>query len=569
MLIHPDGLEVLGGTRRPNQSARPALGVGPEPTLRLYRRELTPATTVLLAFSSVREVVAADGLLAAAPEGAEAVLTCIYREVATASSFAAAALAWDDDAAAPQAPDLTVDRVAPAEVSAPQPSAAPSSAPPELLPGPAAPVAPAMSPSPFTTGAPQPPASLGLELRPPRRISSRRGRSLSISRTTGLLLITAVVALSLALLLWYFQAQAALSRESRAADLQAQAVALYEAALAAPNRAAMRQQLVQARAAAEAASAGPAAAPEAAALLHAVQERLTELDAAVPLAEPRVLVDLRQNAAGTPALRDPVLLGPALVVLDQGADQVYHLPPEAPAWPPEAPPTLPATRSASPRPLHRLLWMPQGGLWKRDTLLAFDESRALWEYNRENTTGGSGEGAWRRVPVRDAAGWAALTAAWGFGGNLYVLDAPANQAWRYVPTDTGFDSERAGALTAGDDLREAIDLAVDGDIYVLLGSGSVLKFSGGRLQAFPMDGLDRPLAGPVALFTGAGAQQVYVADNGNRRVVVFDKAGIFQRQILLPAGLPPLVDLLADEGRGLLYLVGERQVLVAPLPPGD
>lgn len=561
MLISNDGVETLSGTA--TGGSRRGLGIGREPVLRLYRRELDPSAIVLLAFSSVRSSVATAVLAEIAPDGPGAVLAQVYRNVLPGAEghFAAAVVIPEGVARFGLARPINT-------------GAHPVAAPPEgVEPASGASVASRTLAAPPI---PQLPESLGLELRSPRRIQSRRLRSLTMSPFALAVTGTILAALAVGLVLWYLQAQAATSREARHAALQREATASYEAALTAPSRDAMRQKLLQSRDVADAATTLQRDVPETATLLEAIQARLTELNAATALAEPKVLADLRLNAAVTTAFRDPVLLGPDLTVLDEGADRIYRLPAGETAWRPEAPPALTPGRGGSPRGLRRLFWMPKGGLWQHDALLAFDESRILWEYRgggsapagpapAPSPTPSGADLEWRRVPLRGAAAWEAFQGAQGFNGNLYVLDPPSSQVWRYVPTDSGFDSERTGVLTAGGDLREAVDFAVDGDIYVLLRSGKVLKFSGGRPQGYPMDGLDRRLSGPAALFTSPDARGVYVADNGNQRVVVFDKVGVFQRQVLLPDSLPPLTDLLADETRGLLYLVGGRAVVVASL----
>jgi hypothetical protein len=173
---------------------------------------------------------------------------------------------------------------------------------------------------------------------------------------------------------------------------------------------------------------------------------------------------------------------------------------------------------------------------------------------------------WVQVPLRGAAELGPIERAVGFAGNLYLLDPAASQIWRYVATDAGFDSERQGVLVAGTDIRDAVDFSLDGDVYVVTRGGKVLKFSGGRPQPFSMDGLDKPLAAPTAIMTGAEQQGVYVADAGNKRIVVFDKSGRMLRQIILSERLPTVAGVIADEARKTLYLMTDRQIVAAALP---
>jgi hypothetical protein len=286
---------------------------------------------------------------------------------------------------------------------------------------------------------------------------------------------------------------------------------------------------------------------------------LQTLDAVTPLAGARRLLDLTAAGGSPVLLRSPVFVGDALYVLDKLGDRVQQaaLAPTQGGGGAPAPTTLALLRGPGRRSLSALFWMPRGATWTRDSLLALDDGHNL----QELVPGAEA----RAVPLRGGADWGSLQAARGFGGNLYVLDPRANQVWRYVPTDNGFDSERRGALPSLD-LRDAVDLLVDGDVYVLLRTGRVLKVVSGRSVPFSLDGLDRPMTNATALAGGGANRHLYVADPGNRRIAVFDKAsGRFVRQLTLD-DLPPVHSLWVDEAAGRLLLVTDSQVYSAPLP---
>ncbi|MBF8268260.1 MAG: hypothetical protein HW388_1768, partial [Dehalococcoidia bacterium] len=153
------------------------------------------------------------------------------------------------------------------------------------------------------------------------------------------------------------------------------------------------------------------------------------------------------------------------------------------------------------------------------------------------------------------------------GGNLYVLDSMGSQVWRYVPTDQGYDSERKGVL-GGVDLRDAVDVALDGDIYVLQRGGGIIKFSGGLPRVLSQDGIDRPLSNPVAIATAPGTRYVYVVDRGNQRIVLYNKDGLFKGQLVAPS-IGPAYDVYPDEAAGLLYILNDTGLYVASLPKED
>ena len=200
-------------------------------------------------------------------------------------------------------------------------------------------------------------------------------------------------------------------------------------------------------------------------------------------------------------------------------------------------------------------WMPPGALRPVGSLLALGPQGILLDYRPEKGV--------QVLPLRGAQGWASFRAARGFNGNLYVLDPAGNQVWRYIPTSNGYDSEPRGIL---EDARisDAVDLAIDGNVYVLTAQGTVWQFAGGPPSAFRQEKMDRPLTSPAAIFATPSSRYVYVADRGNGRIVAFTKEGEFRFQVKGEA-LEGIQGLFVDEGQGLLYLASGQKVVVASL----
>jgi hypothetical protein len=168
------------------------------------------------------------------------------------------------------------------------------------------------------------------------------------------------------------------------------------------------------------------------------------------------------------------------------------------------------------------------------------------------------------LAVRGANAWQSVQAIRGYVGNLYILDPKANQVWRYLPNWSGYDTEMKGILE-GAQIGDARDFAIDGNIYVLTESGRVWKFVEGVGAEFDLRALDKPLNRPTAIVTGATARGVYVADPNNQRIVVFDKEGRFQRQ-LVSESFSGLTALAVDEALGKFWFIAGKKLYWAPLP---
>ncbi len=216
-----------------------------------------------------------------------------------------------------------------------------------------------------------------------------------------------------------------------------------------------------------------------------------------------------------------------------------------------------------------------GSLWKMawaaavdnrvsSGLLVVSEDRRLLEYSPR-----------RGLSVLALAGadkWQQPVAMASYRGNLYVLDAGSNQIFRYSATANGYESapDEWFALAQARDLRGAVDMAIDGAIYVLYGAGRLEKFMRGDRQPFSLDGLAQPLQQPAALYTDVDdeAKHVYVADPGARRVVQFAKDGKFVRQFRFREGdfFARIADLRVDEANARLYFTAGNALYVCTLP---
>jgi hypothetical protein len=153
-----------------------------------------------------------------------------------------------------------------------------------------------------------------------------------------------------------------------------------------------------------------------------------------------------------------------------------------------------------------------------------------------------------------------------YDGNLYVLDPKGKQIYRYLPAAAGFDSEPGPALTGSPDLSDAQGIAVDGDIFVIGREGQVRRFKGNTEAGFAFSGLDRPIKGAVSsIALLSPADEVYVADSGNKRVVVASRDGVFRRQLVSNA-FTDLRSVALDPSTSQLYVVVGDALLSSAIP---
>ena len=143
-------------------------------------------------------------------------------------------------------------------------------------------------------------------------------------------------------------------------------------------------------------------------------------------------------------------------------------------------------------------------------------------------------------------------------GNVYVLDKTAKQILKFVSTSTDYVKTNYFSKDTTPDVSSATSLTIDGSIWGLLNDGTVLKFTRGNKDNLQLNGLDTGFSSPTRIFTNADSDNIYILDNGNSRIVVFDKNGAYQSQYASPV-LKDAKDLeVLEKSKKILLLSGGK-----------
>lgn len=208
-----------------------------------------------------------------------------------------------------------------------------------------------------------------------------------------------------------------------------------------------------------------------------------------------------------------------------------------------------------------IAWIPAGGARTTANLCIMESGGNLIQYD---VTKGL-----KALSVRDARTWRKAQSTGGYGGNFYVLDNLANTILRYRPDANGYTSPATAYLQTQVDLASAVDMAIDGDVFVLMVNGQIVWLTSGKPQPFTTQGLDRPLSAPVAIFTNDGSQSLYVADPANSRVVQLSKQGVMQKQFSYDdqeSSFQRLRGVFADEKKLSLYVTAGTKLMFIAIP---
>jgi hypothetical protein len=212
-----------------------------------------------------------------------------------------------------------------------------------------------------------------------------------------------------------------------------------------------------------------------------------------------------------------------------------------------------------------MTWVDAGGLRGTSNLLTLDKTGHVLQYDPSLGL--------RPLPTADNSAWVEPVAATGYYGRLYMLDPKANHVLRYTLTNAGYEGPPGSYFPpeTGVSLSNAIDMAIDGNVYILHSDGMISKYQEGTSVPFPQSNLDEPLKTPSCIcLTGFMDEDgyVYVADAGNQRIVQFSKAGEFIRQLRSrdPLSLNDLRGLSVDQSDKKLFLINGRKLYVVELP---
>lgn len=176
----------------------------------------------------------------------------------------------------------------------------------------------------------------------------------------------------------------------------------------------------------------------------------------------------------------------------------------------------------------------------------------LFLWNFANSTSGSGFST--QVPKQND--WAGLNFYTG-NNRLYLIDKAKQQVINFTVTDR--EITRPAVSFTSPELSQALDIAVDGNIYILTPS-TILKFQAGKSIPFNFPSLSTGLSGTGRLFTNANTRNIYILDSGNKRIIITDKNGQLVQIITSPQMTNPK-DFIVDEANNMILVLNDTSLI--------
>lgn len=214
--------------------------------------------------------------------------------------------------------------------------------------------------------------------------------------------------------------------------------------------------------------------------------------------------------------------------------------------------------------------------WRIDNIVAVtqNESGAFLYFFRSNDE-------WRFSNLGGSEEWGRAVSEHfrlvTYDGNLYFWGAAPGQVLKYRSGQPADLYDPWIKNDGGKKTDTAIDVAVDGEIYLLQPDGSVLQFSANEFKReMPAPEVNPPLVTPIGFFVTGGPDEGYIfmVDALNERIIQLDKqTGALIQQIRArpdgPLRLDQLAAVYVDDASGsrpVLYMVNGGRVLRASLP---
>ncbi|OGB74075.1 hypothetical protein A2V68_02500 [candidate division Kazan bacterium RBG_13_50_9] len=162
----------------------------------------------------------------------------------------------------------------------------------------------------------------------------------------------------------------------------------------------------------------------------------------------------------------------------------------------------------------------------------------------------------------DVGNWNNATGLISYIDKLYFLDVENNNIWKYKQITDGYTKiapyfEDNSAI----DLSGSTDFAIDGDVYILA-NGIVRKYASGQQVEYSLRDVPEhtgALGTIVDLYTSSSAAGLYVLDQSNSRVVLFNRDGNYLGQYLF-TGITNPAKIFVDESAGYLWILAGTQV---------
>jgi len=169
------------------------------------------------------------------------------------------------------------------------------------------------------------------------------------------------------------------------------------------------------------------------------------------------------------------------------------------------------------------------------------------------------------MKTEDPAGWITGEDMTAYLRFLYILSPENNQIYKYERLSNRYAAPVEYNVSG--DLSEAIDLAIDGNVYVLKKGGQIVKLLRGEAQSYTLrNAPDGAIKSVSKIFKALEGGHMYFLDPDRSRVIIATDGGssgeaAYVRQFVLEGEeIGELQDLYVDPDETRLYVLDEKRI---------
>ena len=166
--------------------------------------------------------------------------------------------------------------------------------------------------------------------------------------------------------------------------------------------------------------------------------------------------------------------------------------------------------------------------------------------------------------------WGRIGQVQTYNGRVYVADEAQGSILRYDPGRFDVAGEPWFAPETQVNLTDLVAMEIDGDIWLLLRNGTILRYRDrAQLPFSPDSSIDLAKEPTDMVVTRQQSAYIYVVDSGEDRILVYDKQGAYIGQLRAPEDdlLRGLSSLYIDEVGGVMYILTQTGLFAHPVIP--
>ncbi len=140
-----------------------------------------------------------------------------------------------------------------------------------------------------------------------------------------------------------------------------------------------------------------------------------------------------------------------------------------------------------------------------------------------------------------------------YNNRYYLVDAQNGQIYRFEKSGAKLTNYSAW-LNTQEDLSSAVNLAIDGNIYILKNNGEVSQYTKGAKKIFAISPVEPNFSQTTKISISETQDYLYILEPSNKRLVVFKKNGDFVNQYTSDQ-FNDLRDFQIDEANKKIYFL--------------